>query len=200
MATTRPGRGGPAGRIVVPATVGGALWVPYGILELLQPWGADVRYDATRGYDAVVDRGLHVAYGLPGSLALVLSAVGLLVLLTRLSTRSRTARVAAGAAAALGVVSAAGIAVGLDPAFTGGRIFGTLLLGVGAVAAAAACRVRRWRLALAIVGLLGLFLMPLWPLVFAVEWLTPAAGAAVIAVHGLAWMTLGVSARRLPIP
>ncbi len=26
------------------AVLGGALWVPYGVLEMLEPWGADVTY------------------------------------------------------------------------------------------------------------------------------------------------------------
>ncbi len=181
---------------VVPAVVGGLLWIPYGILELLQPWGVDVRYDDSLGYDAVVDRRLHLVYGLPGSLALVLCAVGLLGLLTRLGTRSRTVTAFAGLAAALGATSAVGIAVGFDPAFTGGRILGTLVLGLGAVAAARACRPGPWRSAFALVGALGLFLLPLWPLVFAVQWMAPAAGAAVIGLHGLAWTALGVAASR----
>lgn len=191
-------RPAPAGRVVVPAVAGGVLWIPYGVLELLQPWGADVGYDEALGYDAVVDRGLHVAYGLPGSLALMLSAVGLLGLLARRRLRSRTATVAAWAAAALGVVSAVGVAVAFDPAFTGGRILGTLLLGAGVLAAARSCRAGTWRIGLALVGLLGLFLLPLWPLVFAVHWLTPAAGAVVLALHGLAWVALGVAAARPP--
>lgn len=182
--------------IVLPAVVGGTLWIPYGILELLQPWGVDVRYDESLGYDAVVDRGLHILYGLPGSLALVLCAVGLLGLLTRLGTRSRTASVAAWSAAALGATSAAGIATGFDPAFTGGRIMGTLLLGVGLVAAARAGRSGRWRVALALVGLLALFLMPLWPLIFALHWVAPPAGAGVLGLHGVAWVALGVAAPR----
>ena len=182
--------------IVAPAVVGGFLWIPYGILELLQPWGVDVRYDDFLGYDVVVDRRLHLVYGLPGSLALVLCAVGLLGLMTRLGARSRAVTSFAGLAAALGVTSAVGIAVGFDPAFTGGRILGTLVLGLGVVAAARACRSGPWRSAFAFVGVLALFLLPLWPLVFAVQWIAPAAGAALIGLHGLAWMALGIAASR----
>jgi hypothetical protein len=36
--------------------------------------------------------------------------------------------------------------------------------------------------------------MPLWPLVFAVQWLSPGAGAAIIGLHGLGWTVLGAAA------
>ena len=60
-----------------------------------------------------------------------------------------------------------------DPVFTAARIFGTL--------------------ALLALGLLGLFLLPLWPLVYAVELLVTAAGAAFIALFGLGWVGLGMA-------
>jgi hypothetical protein len=163
-------------RPVAPAVLGGALWIPYGTLELVQPWGADTRYDEARGYDVVVDRGLHHLSSLPGSLALLLCAVGLLVLLRRLGVRSRAAGRAGRVAAALAAVSAGGVLLGFDPAFTGARILGTVVLGVGLLTAGRAagrtCGATAWRPALLALGGLALLLLPLWPLVFAVQWLS----------------------------
>jgi hypothetical protein len=65
-------------------------------------------------------------------------------------------------------VSLVGLAIPLDPLFTGPRILGTLLLGLatvlGATAAAGSSRAY-----LALLGVLGVALMPLWPLVHAVK-------------------------------
>ena len=184
-------------RPVVPAVVGGALWLPYGVLELVQPWGADTRYDEERAYDVVISPALHQLSSLPGSLALLLCAVGLLGLLRRLDVDSRAARVASRGAAGLAALSAAGVLLGFDPAFTGGRILGTAVLGVGLLAAGrAAGRTRHanaWRPPMVALGLLALFLLPLWPLVFAVQWLSPGTGAAIIAAHGLGWAGLGAA-------
>lgn len=190
----------PAGfrRPVASAVVGGGLWIPYGAFELVQPWGADTRYDADRAYDVVVDRGLHHLYSLPGSLALLLCAVGLLVLLRRLGVHSRAARLASGGACALASISAAGVLLGFDPAFTGARILGTVLLGIALLTAGrAASRTRgatAWQLPLVSLGGVALFLLPVWPLVFALQWLTPGAGAAIIALHGWGWMIVGSAA------
>jgi hypothetical protein len=131
-------------RVVGTAVLGGLLWTAYGPLELLQPFGADVRYDSAPGYDVVVDPTLFVLYSLPGSGALLLSALGLLAGARRLGVASRAVRVLAGAAGALGVLSAVGVVARFDPAFTGGRILATLLLGLGTLAAAAGAAAR-WR-------------------------------------------------------
>lgn len=40
-------------------------------------------------------------------------------------------------------------------------------------------------------GLAGIFLLPLWPLVYALMWVTEGAGAAFIALFGLGWMAVG---------
>ena len=41
-------------------------------------------------------------------------------------------------------------------------------------------------------GALGLFLLPLWPLVYAAELIPEMGGAATIALFGLGWVLLGV--------
>lgn len=181
-------------RPLLPALAGGALWIPYGVLEVARPWGVDTRYDEALGYDIVVDRALHHVTSLPGSLALLLCAVGLRVLLRRLHLDSATARATSWGAGALAVVSAAGVVVSFDPVFTAARILGTVLLGVSLLAAGSARGSADWRPRLLALGLLTLSLLLVWPLVFALEWLSPAAGATVIGLHGLAWVALGAVA------
>lgn len=175
------------------AVVGGLLWLPYGVLELLQPWGQDVRYDESLGYSIVLDRQLFTLYSLPGALAVLLCAFALLALQQREGVVSRTARATAAAAAGLGAVSVFGVVLAFDPAFTGGRIVGTLLLGGGALLTAAGVGAP-WRAGLVALGTATVLLLSLWPLVFAVGWLSPAAGAAALALHGAGWVAVGAAA------
>ncbi len=184
---------GPAG------VVGGLLWAPYGVFEMLEPWGTDTVYQDDVGYSLITDTRLFVAYSLPGSLALLLTALGLLGVLARLrlpGVRSGwIGRLLAYVALALGTLSFLGVVMTFDPLFTAGRIFGTLALGAAIVVAGLVARGAGappgWAVALLLLGLLGLFLLPLWPLVYAVQWLPEGAGAACIALFGLGWAVLG---------
>ena len=54
---------------------------------------------------------------------------------------------------------------------------------------------RRWAAPLLALGLLGLFLLPLWPLVFAGEVVPEAGGAGIIALFGLGWVLVGYQLR-----
>ncbi len=182
------------------AVTGGLLWIPYGVFEFIQPWGEDVKYDEERAYDVVVDRGLFTLYSAPGALALVMTALAALALITlwRLPEYrwGRAARVAAVGAVGLGVVATTGVAVGFDPASTGGRILGSVVLGISLTTAAAAVRHSGSTPvdARALVGL-GAFavgMMLLWPLVYAVQVLPAAAAAVVIGVFGVLWVRLGL--------
>lgn len=183
------------------AVVGGLLWAPYGVFEMLEPWGAAKVYREDVGYALVTDALLFVTYSLPGALALLLTSLGLLGVLALLrppAGRARTGgRVLAYAALALAALSLAGVVALFDPVFTAARIFGTLALGAGAVLASLGARRAGagsgWTLALLALGLLGLFLLPLWPLVYAVEWLPEAGGAALIALFGTGWVGLGLA-------
>jgi hypothetical protein len=186
-ATSRPARGGASG---VAAVAGGVLWAPFGVLELLEPLGPDTQHDAARGYDIVTDTSAFVAYNVPGSLALLLCGVGLLGLLRWLGVVSLPARVAATSATACGAFSAAGIAVHSDPVVTGGRTLGTLMLVAGALLAAGGAS-GRWRSGLLCLGVLGLLVLAVWPLVYAVELLPAVGGAAVLAVYGAGWAAAG---------
>ncbi len=196
MVPTTVGRwAGPA------AIVGGALWVPYGVFEMLEPWGAAKVYRDDVGYALVTDAPLFVAYSLPGALALLLTSLGLLGVPAFLGSPAGRARTGGGilafVALALAVLSLAGVVALFDPVFTAARVFGTLALGAATLLAGVGARRAGagagWTLALLALGLLGLFLLPLWPLVYAVKWLPEAGGAAFIAVFGIGWVALGLA-------
>lgn len=186
-------------RLGAAAALGGLLWVIYGVFEMLQPWGDDTVYRDDRGYEVVTATLLYWLYSLPGSLALLLTALGLLgvVALLRLPVGrpGRAGRVLAYAALALAVLSLVGLAVRFDPLFTAPRIFGTLALGVATllvgIDAGRAGMARKWAVALLVLGLLGVFLLPLWPLVYALEVVPEGGGAGVIALFGLSWVLVG---------
>jgi hypothetical protein len=174
------------------AVAGGLLWIPYGALELLRPWGPDTRYDAASGYDVVVDVARFTAYSLPASLALLLSGLALITVNRRLATGGRVGGVAGHLAVALGVLSAAGVLLQFDPVFTSASLVGTLLLGVG-VLATARHAAGHSRPVLVLLGTVCVALPPLWPLVYAVQWLPAAAAAGVFVLHGAAWIALGAT-------
>ena len=179
------------------AIAGGLLWIAYGIFELLTPFGLETAYDDSRGYEVISDRLLHITYSLPGALAVLLSAVALLGLL-RGGATVVDARLPCGLgwlAVACGGLAVVGVAIGFDPLFTGPRVFGTLALGFGTLLAARALTPRDRRRHLALLGVGGIALLPLWPLIYAVQLLPAAAGAAVIACFGLGWIALGVRLR-----
>ena len=182
------------------AMLGGALWIPYGIFEMLEPWGADVAYRDDVGYSVITDASLFVAYSMPGSLAVLLTSLGLLgvLILLRVSAAGRSGRSAlilVYVALALSILSLAGVIAQFDPLFTVGRVFGSLALGTAALLVGiGALRSRMapgWTLTLLYLGLAGLFLFPLWPLVYALEWVPQAGGAAFMVLYGLGWMVLG---------
>lgn len=181
------------------ATAGGALWMVYGPLTMLHPWGGDVVFDAAKGYSVVVDDRAFVTYSLPGSLGLALTAIALLGVTAHLRRRrtglERSARWLAYVAMGLGVISLVGVVLAIDPLFTAGRIFGTLALGVATVAASVAAHQRsadsRWVAMLGLLGLIGTLLLPLWPLVYLLKWVTEGAAALIIALFGIGWLVVG---------
>ena len=109
--------------------------------------------------------------------------------------RGRSGRLLAYAALALAILSIGGLVFGFDPLFTGPRIFGTVALGAATLLAGVEARrrisLRGWAAALLGLGLLGLFLLPLWPLVFALEVVSESGGAAGIALFGLGGVFVG---------
>ncbi len=183
----------------VAAVVGGLLWIPYGICEMLEPWGTDTIYRDDVGYELITNKSLYWLYSLPGSLALLLTSLGLLGALTLLRLAAqragRIALILTYLAVALALLSLGGTIALFDPVFTASRIFGTLALGIAAILAGIAARGARrppgWVAMLLFLGVLGVFLLPLWPLVYAWQWLTELVGAAVLGLFGLCWMALG---------
>ena len=115
------------------AMLGGALWIPYGIFEMLEPWGADVSYREDVGYSVITDASLFVAYSMPGSLAVLLTSLGLLGVFARLGVSpiliDRIGTILTYIAVVLAVLSTAGVIALFDPLFTVGRVFGSLVLG-----------------------------------------------------------------------
>ncbi len=192
MVTTDPGT--TIGRLVRRPgwlmLIGGALWAPYGLFAMFSPWGEDTPYREDRGYELVINAGLYRIYSLPGGLALLLTSVGLLGTLSALGLvgrSGRTGRLLARVAVALAVLSLLGVIMLVDPVFTASWLFGSLALGAATFVAGYRCR----RHALLILGLAGMSLLPLWPLIYAVEVLPPGAGAAFIALFGLGWAAMG---------
>ena len=181
------------------AILGGVLWVPYGVFEMLEPWGPAVIYRDDLGYQLVTVPSLFLAYSLPGSLALLLTSLGLLGIAAHLglpATRlGRGAGILAYVAVGLGVLSLAGVVVLFGPVFTSGRIFGSLALGaatlLAGIAAQRAGAHRGWTLGLLALGSMCVLLLSLWPLVYAVDLLPTTAGAGFIALYGLGWVGLG---------
>ena len=187
-------------RVAVPASIaGGPLWVPYGVFELLEPWGADVVYRPDLGYSLVVDAARFVVYSLPGALALLLTCLGLLGVFALLGPPAGRGgvigRALAYVALTLAVLSLAGVVAVLDPLFTAGRAFGSLAFGVATVLAGLGARragaAPGWTLGLLALGVAGLLQFALWPLVFAVQLVPPAAGAAFMALFGRGWVAVG---------
>ncbi|MDQ3656292.1 MAG: hypothetical protein M3457_14600 [Chloroflexota bacterium] len=188
------------------AMLGGLLWIPYGVFEMLKPWGVDTVYRDDRGYELVTDSLLYWVYNLPGSLALFLSTLGLLGAFTMPGLSSgRTgglSRILVYTALTLAVLSVVGVVTQFDPLFTAPRIFGTLALGtatfLAGVNAHRAGAAPVWTISLLALGLLGLFLLPLWPLVHAIEVMPESGGAGIIALFGLGWGLLGHRIRSRP--
>src|SRR5688500_7056982 len=158
------------------AVLGGALWMPYGAFEMIEPWGTDAVYREDTGYQVVTDAALFLLYGLPGSLALLLTTVGLLGVAARLglppSRLGRSGRALASVALGLSLVSSVGGIALVGPVHFGGLVFGSLALGAAtfltALAARQAGAPRRWTVGLLVLGIVGLLLFPLRPLVNAV--------------------------------
>ncbi len=181
------------------AVLGGVLWIPYGVFEMLQPWGVDTDYRDDLGYEVITNAALYRTYSLPGGLASLLTSLGLLgafaLLKLPVGRSGRIGLLFAYLAVVLSALSVVGVIVMFDPLFTAPRIFGSLALGIATLLAGLDARKTGdgagWTIALLILGLAGMFLLPLWPLVYAIQVLSEAAGATFIALFGLGWLATG---------
>lgn len=93
-----------------------------------------------------------------------------------------------------------GVIALFDPVFTTGRIFDTLALGVATTMAAVVAQQgnahRTWVIGLIRLGTLGVFLLPLWPVVYALRWLAPGQAASFIVLFGAGWLAVGYQVLR----
>lgn len=189
-------------RLALSALVGGALWIPYGIFEMLEPWGPGKVYREDLGYELVTDSLLYVVYSLPGSIALILTAIALLSLGSSGRRVARAGRILASVAGAIGALSTVGVIVQFVPLFFTGLTFGSLFLAVGAVTlgidAGGGRTSLAWPSLLIATGVLGVLTLPLRPLVYALALVPNVVGAGLIGLFGLGWVAFGLlrSARR----
>ena len=186
-------------RAALGMVLGGILWAVHGVFEMVTPFGVASVYDASLGYELINDRALYLLYGVPATVALILSSFGLVTL-----ARAQTGRlVGVGRALAFatlgaGALSGLALAMGSAPLFVAPIALGTPVLGAATcfVATGARSPARADRGMLLLTGVLGLFILLLRPLVYALQVIPPAAGAAIIALFGLGWVALGCRAMR----
>jgi len=183
------------------AVLGGLLWLPHAVFEMLEPWGPATEYRDDLQYQLILDTPLFVAYSLPGALALLLTSIALSLLTGALRLPvdgvGRVGVILARIAAGLAVLSLAGIAVLFAPLFVGGLVIGSLALAAGTlmlgITASEPTGSGLWSIDMLLLGLLGLLMLPLRPLVYAAGLVPNWAGAAIIALFGLGWTALGLA-------
>ncbi|CAA9481092.1 MAG: hypothetical protein AVDCRST_MAG69-777 [uncultured Solirubrobacteraceae bacterium] len=193
---SRAARDGRAARLAaVSALAAGLLWFLYGWFELATPFGVDTVYDDRRGFEVVVDRALFALYSLAGACALGAAAATVLRLASRSpADRARSARALAHLALVAALVAATGAAVGFVPLFFAPQTLGTPILGAATWLAAGLAENETRRLHLRCLAVAAVALLGLWPAVWAIEVLLPAAGAALIGCFGLGWAALAPAA------
>lgn len=204
------GRGEP---VLWAMIVGGVLWIVHGYYRNLTPHGPDVQWQEELGYSPVLSPELFLLYNVPGVLALLLTAWAALSFVGFLSgPRSRlkqAALVFAVLGLVLGIIAAAGQVILFDPLTFGGISFGIPVLGLALFLAGLAVA-RDGRSGggypgvlgpgLMLMGAVGMFVLPLRPLMYALELLPLAFGAGVFAVFGGGWVALAVILRNVPEP
>ena len=179
--------------------LGGILWVVHGVFEMIAPFGVASVYNADIGYELITDRALYLLYGVPGTVALVLSGFGLVTLARGRAGRLVGAgRVLAFATLGAGVLGGLGLVIGSAALVVAPIGLGTPVLGAAACFVAAEVRSPAVadRGLLRLTGVLGLFILLLRPLVYALQLIPLAVGAAVIGLFGLGWVALGWRAMR----
>lgn len=203
-----PGTARPHGRGLAGAgwaVSAGVLWLLYGWFEMSSPFGVDAVYDARRDYEVVVDRSLFALYSLPGAGALGAAAMTLLRITSASSgARGAWAHALARTALVCALLGATGVAVGLVPLFFAPQAFGTPILGTAAWLTAGLGQDETRKLLLRCLGVAGIVSLGLWPAVWALGVLSPAAGIALIAAYGAGWAALAPVAadatRTMPSP
>ncbi|MEV7572250.1 hypothetical protein AB0P28_04020 [Pseudarthrobacter sp. NPDC089323] len=184
-------------------TAGGVLWAVFGYYRFLLPHGPDVQWREDLGFSLILHNGLFVLYNLPGVFALLMTSLAAFRYVTavhpvkrRLGSVSRALLVIA---AVFGLMGAAGQLGQFDALTTGGLSFGVLFLGLALFLAGMAMTGKntgtgRYRpipgSALMLLGLIGMLVLLLRPLMFALQLLPLAFGAAACIAFGMGWILL----------
>lgn len=185
-------------------TAGGALWIVFGYYRFLVPHGPDVQWREDLGYSLILNKGLFVLYNLPGVLALLMTSLAAFWYVTavhparkRLGSVSRVLLVIS---AVFGLMATAGQLGQLDALTTGGLSFGVLFLGLALFLAGMAMTGNNTSpgmyrpipgSALMLLGVAGMLILLLRPLMFAFQLLPLAFGAAACILFGGGWILLG---------
>ena len=154
----------------------------------------------------IVSTGLFGLYNLPGALALLLAAWAAFSFLSALRTGRRAlkfaARILTLLAFVLGLVAVAGLLIGFSPPTFAGVSLGMPVLGVALILTGLLLaregdglqeHPRRLGPGLILLGAVALFILPLWPMMFALNWLPLWFGALIYALCGAGWIIIGLS-------
>lgn len=187
---------------------GGILWMFHGYFRSMTPLGPDQVWREDLGYSLVLSTGLFLLYDLPGVLALLLTSWATLLYLPALRTPrtgpKHAAKLLVILAFVFGLVAAAGLIIRSVPPTTAGLNFGTLVLGLALFLAGLAAvkggnglygRPALLGPVLMLLGAIGVFTLPLQPLMYAFALVPLTSGAAVFALFGAGWIVLGIGLR-----
>ncbi|WP_426226178.1 hypothetical protein [Pseudarthrobacter sp. DSP2-3-2b1] len=186
----------------------GTLWIAHGYFLFMMPYGPDALWREDLGYMTILSPGLFLLYGLPGVLAVLLTAWGLrscLPALVPAGALNRAARILGLAALVFGVIAALGLIIQFTPLTIGGISFGLPALGLALFLAGLALgRASEGfgagpgflRAVLIVTGCLGMATLLVRPMIYALGLLPPVSGTAVLALIGVAWVSLGISMRQ----
>lgn len=199
----RPGAG-----LVWGMVAGGILWVIHGYFRFIMPFGPDAVYQEDLNSSPIISPELFLLYNSPGVLALLLTAWTAFFYLRRLPRLhpglQRAAWILAMLAILFGLIAAVGIAILFVPPATGGISLGVPVLGLALVLAGLAMgregkdqhgQTRLLGRLLMLTGLVGMFTLPVQPLMYALALLPLAVATAVFALFGAGWVALAFNFR-----
>jgi hypothetical protein len=178
------------------AMTGGLLWSLFGIFEMLEPLGEAKVYVESLGYELVTRPLVFQLYHLPGAVALSLLALALVRVTASLGLAYPGRRGLAYLVVGLALASLVGTVILLAPVAILGLSLGRVLLGVATLLAGLqayrSSTSRSWGFILVLLGLLGVSLLALQPLTWALMWFPPVLSAAIMVAFGLGWLLVGV--------
>lgn len=190
---------------------GGILWIIYGYFRFITPQGPDVEWREELGYSPILSTELFLLYNVPGVLAMLLTLWAILSYVHSLRTEhfrlKYAAWITALLASVLGLLATIGQVILFDPLKTFGLAVGTPILGL-AIFLAGLAVARDGKIqngpsvlmgrVLMLLGVIGMFTLPLRPLMFALSLLPLAFGAAAFALFGAGWIVVGFGLQSEP--